>query len=371
MKFTCYQSDLSKALSIVSKAISNRTTIPILKGILLEVDKEGILKLSASDMDLSIEKKIAVNVINEGSIVLSAKLLVDIIRKLPNDQIEIEEKDGNVSIKCVNTEFNIVGQSPDDFPKIGNKVDIDPIRLDKEIVKEMIKKTSFAASIEEAKGVIVGVLLEINEGILSMVALDGFRMAVTREKVDDIDNVKLIISARILNEINKIFIEEEDCRSVNIVLDKQRAIFFLDDVCIVLRIMEGEFIKYKDILPKEYKTRLKINRIDMISCLERASLLAREGRNNLIRLLIENEIITINSQSEGGNVKEEVYVDKEGEDLEIGFNVKYLMEVFKVITDEELVMEFSTNISPCLIKPLEGDSFEYLILPVRISTRSF
>lgn len=371
MKFTCKQQDLLKALNIVSKAISNRTTIPILKGFLMEASSGGTLKLTASDMDLSIEKSIPITVEEEGSIVVSAKLFMDIVRKLPNGEIEFETRNSQVAIKCLTSEFNIVGQGSDEFPSIGSSEDKSGIVLDKELLKDMIKRTAFAASIEEAKGIIVGVLIEMNESEMSMVALDGFRMAVTREKVENKESIRLIIAARILNEINKIFNEEDEAKEVEIIMDEKKAIFLLEETRIVLRIMEGEFIKYKDILPKEHQCRLKINRGEMIDCLERASLLAKEGRNNLIRLAISEDRIIITSQSEEGNVREEVFIEKEGTDLEIGFNAKYLLEVFKVISHEEVVMEMNTNISPCIIKPLEGNEFEYLILPVRISVRTF
>lgn len=370
MEFTCNQYDLSKALNIVSKAISNRTTLPLLKGILLETTSNRFLKLTASDMDMSIEKSIPVQIIKEGSTVVSAKLFSDIIKKLPNDEIKIKNEESVVTIKCLSSEFNIVGQEADDFPKIGEITRDNVIKLNKNIIGNMIRKTSFAASPEEAKGIIVGVLIEIMDGNLSMVALDGFRMAIARESISNRERVKLIIAARILNEINKIFAEEDD-NEVEIILEDQKAVFILNDTYIVLRIMEGEFIKYNEILPKEHQTVLKINRSEIIDCLERASLLAREKRNNLIRLVISDENLTISSQSDEGQLREEMIVEKEGSDLEIGFNVKYLLEVFKATDDEQIIMEFNTNISPCIVKPLEGDEYEYLILPVRISASIF
>jgi DNA polymerase-3 subunit beta len=372
MKFSCNQQILSKALNTVSKAVSSRTTIPILKGILLEASSDGNLKLAASDLDLSIEKTVAVNVLEEGSIVVSAKLFIDIIRKLPNEEVEVEESEGSVTIRCLASEFTIVGQPADEFPNIGEIKEETGIRIDKEILKEMIRRTSYAASIEEAKGIIVGVLLEMDEEGMTMVALDGFRMAVTRESMENAQKMKIIIAARILNEVNRVFSEDENIKEVDMIIDEKKAVFLMEGARIVLRIMEGEFVKYKDILPKEYQSRLKVNRGEMIDCLERASLLAKEGKNNLVKLSIVRDKILISSRSEEGNVKEELFVEKEGNDLEIGFNAKYLLDALKVIDDEEVVMEFNTNVSPCLIKPLEGNRwYEYLILPVRISPKAF
>lgn len=369
MKFSCSQQALSKALNTVSKAVTSRTTIPILKGILLEADSDNTLILSASDLDLSIEKKIEVIVEDPGSVVVSAKLFSDIIRKLPNEEVQIEEmENNNIVIKCLASEFTIVGQPADEFPNIG-EINLDQkLSLDKDILKEMIKKTSFAASIDESKGIIVGVLIEMEEESLNMVALDGFRMAIARKAVKNEESKRIIIAARILNEINKIISENEDSEEIYLILDEKKAVFLLDETKIVLRLLEGDFIKYNDILPKEYKCRLIVNRNEMMNSIERASLLAKEGKNNLIKLSIFRDKIIITSRSEEGNVKEEVFVEKEGVDLDIGFNSKYILDVLKAVSDENVVMEFNTSVSPCLIKPVKGREYEYLVLPVRIST---
>jgi len=369
MKFSCNQQILSKALNTVSKAVTSRTTIPILKGILLEVNSENTLTLSASDLDLSIEKRIEVSSEEEGSVVVSARLFSDIIRKLPNEEIQIEEMENNtIVIKCLASEFTIVGQPADEFPNIGEINEEKKLSLEKDILKEMIKKTSFAASIDESKGIIVGVLIEMEEEYLNMVALDGFRMAITREKMKNEEKKKIIIAARILNEINKIISENEDSKEIYFILDEKKAVFLLDGTKIVLRLLEGDFIKYNDILPKEHKSRVIVNRNELLNSIERASLLAKEGKNNLIKLSIFRDKIIITSRSEEGNVKEEVFIEKDGTDLEIGFNSKYILDVLKAVNDERIVMEFNTGVSPCLIKPLEGRKFEYLVLPVRISS---
>ena len=369
MKFSCSQQNLSKALNTVSKAVTSRTTIPILKGILLEVNQDNTLTLSASDLDLSIEKKIDISAQQPGSVVVSAKLFSDIIRKLPNEEVQIEElENSTIVIQCLSSEFTIVGQPADEFPNIGEIKEEQKLSLDKDILKEMIKKTSFAASIDESKGIIVGVLIEMEEVSLNMIALDGFRMAIAREAMKNEEKKKIIISARILNEISKIISENEESNELFFILDEKKAVFLLDGTKIVLRLLEGDFIKYGDILPKEHKCRVTADRAELLNSIERASLLAKEGKNNLIKLSIFRDKVIITSRSEEGNVKEEVFVEKDGVDLDIGFNSKYLLDVLKVIGDESIVMEFNTSVSPCLIKPVEGNAYEYLVLPVRIST---
>lgn len=368
MKFSCNQQALSKALNIVSKAVTSRTTIPILKGIRLVVEN-NILKLSASDLDLSIETQLEIKAEDEGSVVVSAKLFSDIIRKLPNEDIQITQEDDNkIIIECLSSEFTIVGQPADEFPSISAINEEKKLSIEKDILKDMIKKTSFSASIDESKGIIVGVMVEMEEESLNMVALDGFRMAITRKAMNNAERKKIIISARILNEINKIMIENEDDQNVDVILEDKKALFLIGETKIALRLLEGDFIKYKDILPKENQCKIIINRVELLNSIERASLLAKEGKNNLIKMSIFRDKLIITSRSEEGTVKEEVFIDKDGTDLDIGFNSKYILDVLKVVTDEELIMEFNTSVSPCLIKPVEGNAYEYLVLPVRISS---
>ena len=361
MKFTCSQQSLSKALNTVSKAVTTRTTIPILKGILLKTSADGTLTLSASDLDLSIEKKIDVNVEQEGSVVVLSKLFSDIIRKLPNEQILIEEKDNNtIMIKTNSSEFTIVGLPADEFPNINDVTNnSNVLSFDKEIFKDMVKKTSFAASIDEAKGIIVGVLMEIEPDYINMVALDGFRMAVAREEMKNAESKNIIISSKIINEVNKIVSETDPEGDINIMLSDKKAVILVDNTKVIIRLMDGEFIKYKDILPKVNKTKVEIGRAVLLESIERASLLAKEGKNNLM---------TITSKSEEGNVKEEIIMEKTGDDLEIGFNSKYVIDVLKAVDDEQIMMEFNTSTTPCLVKPLTGNRYEYLILPVRIAS---
>lgn len=368
MKFSCSQSTLIKALNVVSKAVTSRTTIPILKGILINVDEEGIITMSASDLDISIENKFEVVDYEPGEIVVQAKLFSDIIRKLPSDIIYIEENDGNLIIRCSSSEFNIIGSPSDEFPKINLQEDGEKITFDKEVLKEMIRKTTFAASIDESRGVITGVLLEMKEDSLNMVALDGFRMAVAREHINNGREQNIIIPARTFNEVQKIISETEtDSDDIELILNDKRAVFIIGNIKVVIRLLDGEYVRYNDILPKESQLRIVMNRTDLMDAIERASLFAKVGKNNLIKLNIMDNEMEITSKSEEGNVRENVYISKEGKDLVIGFNSKYLLDSLKAIEDENIAMLFNTPISPCLIRPIQGDEYEYLVLPVRIT----
>lgn len=369
MKFKCSQNVLTKALNIVSKAVTSRTTMPILKGILLEVSENGILKMSASDLDITIEETIQVEETEPGSVVVQSKLFGDIIRKLPNADVTVELADGNVMIQCMHSNFSIIGISSDEFPNIKDiEGENESITFNKSILKDMIRKTSFAASIDESKGVITGILIELLSDGINMIAIDGYRMAITREAMVNLKEKNVIISAKIMNEISKILSDASDeDQDVKMLLNDKKAIFMIGSVKIVLRLLEGEFIKYKDVLPKDNRIKVKVNRTDLMESIERASLLSKEGKNNLIKLSVKDTIITITSKSEEGNVREDVIITKEGEDIEIGFNAKYILDVLKSIDDDEVYMYFNTPITPCLVEPIEGEAFEYLILPVRIT----
>ena len=365
MKFVCTQLSLVKALSTVDKAVSTRTTIPVLKGILLNV-KDNRLYLTASDLDLSIETSIEVQSEIEGSVVVNAKLFEDIIRKLPSAIVKFEEVNGKLLISCLGSEFNIVTMSADEFPSIGMVNELNKVIINNDTLKELIKRTSFAASIDEKKGTLTGCLMKFENSNLEIAALDGFRMAISKEAISDKSNRTVIVPARILIEVSKI-LSESNSNEVSLILDEKKAEIFSDETRVVIRLLEGEFIKYKDIIPKEYKTRVIISSKEMQDAIERASLLAKEGKNNLIKLEIADGNIEITSRSEEGNVKENVSAEIEGENITIGFNSKYLLDVLKVVPDDEVAIEMTSAVSACLIKPVSGDNYLYLVLPVRIS----
>ena len=289
-------------------------------------------------------------------------------QKLPNEDILIScDESGTVLIKTSFSEFNVVSFPTDEFPEIGNKEEgSESITLDRDIFREMIRKTAFAASVDESKGVLTGILTEIDEEFIKMVSLDGFRLALVKENMKSASSNKFIIAAKVMNEISKIISEDEDDSDINILLGEKREVINVGSNEIIIRRMEGEFIKYNDILPTENTTKVTVSKEMLLESIERASLLSREGKNNLIKMIIKNDLMTITSRSEEGNVKEEIIVEKTGNDLEIGFNSKFVLDVLKVIDDEQISLNFKTGVSPCVVKPVDGDQYEYLILPVRI-----
>jgi DNA polymerase-3 subunit beta len=370
MKFVCSQEKLVKSLNIVTKAVSSRTTLPILKGLLIKAnEEEGKIKLSASDLEISIETSLEGEIEEGGSVVLSAKLFSEIIRKLPSEKVSVEIKEGEVAeIKSGNAEFVLQGIDAEEFPKIESGEEESSFSLDREMLRDMIKSTAFAASIEESRGIITGVLLEIKRTSVSMVALDGYRMAVAKEEVTGTEEKNIVISARVLQEIGKLLSEETDEESVIINTEEKKAAFLLKNTKIICRVLEGEFIKYYDILPKDSKTHIVIDRNYLLESVERASIIVREGKNSFIRFSMAEEELIISSRADEGTIKDSIPVHIEGDGLDIGFNARFIGDTLKAIKDEKVKIEFNTSISPCVVKPVEGDAYAYLILPVRLST---
>ncbi len=366
MRFTCTQLALVKAINTVSKAVSSRTTIPILKGILLEV-KDGRLTLSTSDLDLSIQTSIDVQSSEEGKAVVLSRLFGEIVRKLPNSLITVSTEDEKLNIQCLGSNFNIITLAADEFPVIGAVEAKDFIEINKEDLCGLIKKTVFAASIDEKKGILTGTLLNFEGSNLELVALDGFRMAVAKNTVNSTLNRRIIVPARILSEINKILSEDEGSDQVSMAIEDKKIEILTEDTRVIARLLEGEFIKYREIIPSSCNTSVIVGREEILNSIERASLLAKEGKNNLIKIKIGNDSLDIESRSEEGYVNEKVGADVQGENMMIGFNSKYLLDVLKVLGDEEIVMELGSSLSACLIKPVEGNGYTYLVLPVRIT----
>ena len=365
MKVIVEQKDLANCINIVQKGISAKSTLPILSGILLEV-RNGKLILTGTDLEIGIESSIDCQVIEEGSIVITSRIFGDMIRKLPNLPVEIEVKeDNNVSINCGNSKFKIIGQPALEYPQLPELIDEISFNIPKDLLKNMIKQVIFATAQDETRPVLTGALLEVNNNNATLVALDGYRLAVKKISIDCPNEVKVVIPSKTLNELSKIL--EDDDSDVTIMFTNSHIIFDLGDTVLLSRLIEGQFLNYKDIIRNEYKSKIKVKTKDIQQSIERASLLAREGKNNLVKLDISDDNLIISSNSEIGNIHEEVNIELEGGDIQIAFNSKYILDGIRVLECEDIEMHFVSNISPCIIKPLEDESYTYLILPVRLA----
>ncbi len=366
MKLICNQKLLASKVGICQKAISSKTTIELLKGILLST-KNDTLKLTGYDLEIGIETFTQAEVIEEGEVVVNARLFGDIIRKLPDTFVEIEtDKDNNVYINCANSRFKIKGDSAQEFPKLPNVQEEDLYNISQDLLKHMIKQTVFAISQDQTKPVLMGELLEILDGNISLVAIDGYRLAVKSCPIDNTSNSsKVIIPGKALSDVNSLLSTEEEVR---IGFDDKNAIFILDDTKVITRLLDGEFIDYKKLLPREYNSKIKLKTKELLNSVERAALLSQAEKNNLIKLSIRDSVLAITSNTDKGDVYEEVTLELEGDYLDIAFNSRYFLEGLKNIDSEEIYIEFTTNVNPCIIRPADETKYTYLLLPVRIAS---
>lgn len=366
MKIRINQNELNKSINIVQKAVSSRTPLPILSGILIEA-KNNMLIMTATDLDLGIKTYSPCDIEEEGSIVVQSRLIGDFVRKLPsNSYVNIETmENNNMEIKCLNSEINILGNSAAEYPDNTFDNEGNSFSLKSESLKNLIKYTYFAAAQENIKPIFTGCLIEIKNNICTFVALDGYRMAVKKEKIDFGGEVSVVVPSKTMLEILRII--EENKGETEIVISESHISFKVDNTIIISNLLDGKFIDYEGIIKDNYVTRVDVSTSEIRESVERASLLAKDDKNNLIILDIKENNMQINSASEYGNVEENVAVEKEGEDIKIGFNSKYLLDFLKVIENEKIKLNLIGKNNPCFINEDGKEDYIYMVLPVRIS----
>lgn len=367
MRFACAASDLQNALMVVTKALASKSTLPVLEGVLVEANDEG-LRLTCSDSSITIITELPAMVEDTGRIVLPGRLFTEVVRKMPSGEIHAEMKNGSViTLKCLGSRTSITGMDAAQFPQLPMVDSDDELVLPQPMLKDMIQRTSFAIAAEDTRQVLTGCLLDVTGGEVRMVALDGYRLAMRTARVSDV-NMKLtaIVPGKSLSELGKLLSDDEDSR-LTICADKNMMYVNLPSTQIYMRLIDGEFIDYRRILPAGWKSRITVDCGQLKACVDRASLMAREGKNNLIKLEISGDDLAITSNSEIGDVHEQLEVEHEGDDLLIAFNVKYVIDAVRAIDDEQVVLRFNSGVAPCVIAPTEGDSYLYLVLPVRIN----
>ena len=364
MKIICNQKLLANKIGISQKAINGKTTLELLKGILLSA-KDGQLKLTGYDLEIGIETYTQAEVIEEGEIVVNARLFGDIIRKLPDSFVEIEtDAENNVYINCLNSRFKIKGDSAKEYPRLPEVNEEDLYNIPQDLLKNMIKGTSFAIAQDEARPILQGILFEVKDKELNLVALDGYRLAVRSELLDAYDNIEVVIPGKTLNEVSKILEDNGDI--IKITFTNNHILFNINSTKIISRLLDGKFVNYISLLPQEYKLLVNVKRQELQQGIERASLMAKEGNSNLVRLDVQEDILVITSNSQLGKVREEVNINLRGEGIQIAFNSRYLLDVLKSMEEEEIVIELTSSVSPCVIKGKNSNNAKYLVLPVRL-----
>jgi len=364
MKLICEGLDLSDAVLKVIKATANRTTNPILEGIKIKASQDS-LTLTATDLEISIEKTIPADVKIEGEIVVPGKFFADFIKKLSNEQIELTLTDRNsLKIKYTDSEGFIQCMNANEFPEIKNLVDPETIVINKADLRDLINKTIFSVAIDDARPILKGCLFEISKNSITSVALDGYRLALAKKELKSTTaEFSCIVPARTLSEIAKILEGDDD--DVEVLIQKNYMLVNVNNTKVITRLLDGEFINYKQVIPQNTTSTIVINKKQLEFGLERASLLSRMDKNNLVKFDVRDKLLTLSSQSDIGNVTENITISLEGKDIAIAFNARYMNECMRNIDDEFIKINFTSNIAPCTITSTDKDEYLYLILPVK------
>ena len=366
MKLICSKSNLLHGVNIVSKAVPTRTTMAILECILIDASANEI-KLTANDMELGIETKIEGEIAERGVIALDAKIFSEIVRKLPDSDVVIEtDASFKTTITCEKAKFNIVGKSGDDFSYIPYIERNEAITLSQFTLKEVIRQTIFSIADNDNNKLMTGELFEIEENHLKVVSLDGHRISIRNiELKNNYEHKKVVVPGKTLQEVSKILpgSAEED---VNMFLTDNHIVFEFDDTTVVSRLIEGEYFKIEQMLSSDYETKVKINKRELLDCIDRATLLVKEGDKKPIIMNVTDGNMELKINSFIGSMNEDIDIVKDGKDILIGFNPKFFIDALRVIDEEEVSLYMVNPKAPCFIKDDEG-KFIYMILPVNFN----
>ena len=369
MKIVCEKEKILKAINSVTKAVASKTTMPILEGILIQTnDKE--VKLTTYDLEIGIEYIIDADVLEQGATVVNAIMFSEIIRKLPDTEINISLNEKNLLvIECEGSLYKLATMNPEEFPELPQINVENSIDIEQNVLKEMIRKTIFAVSNEENRPIFTGCLFEIKNNKLNVVAVDGFRLAWKSKFLQNSSNdFTAVIPGRTLNEVNKIILDSFD--NIKIGVAKNQALFEMENCKLVTRLLDGEFLNYASVIPENWETRVRVNKNTLQNCFERISLISASSiekeKKYPVKVSVDIGKVTISCTNQTGDAKEEMYVSTEGQNLEAGFNPKYFLDALRAIDDEEIFVDFGTSISPCIIRPVDDGDYIYMILPIRL-----
>ena len=369
MKVICEKEKILKGINSVINGVASKTTMPVLEGILIQTN-DNELKLTSYDLEIGIEYVLEAKIEEQGNTVVNATMFSEIIKRLPATEIKITLNENNLlEIECEGSLYKLATMNPDEFPELP-KINVDnSIEIEQTVLKNMIRKTIFSVSTEENRPIFTGCLFEVEENKLNVVAVDGYRLAIKSKNIDKVtNNFSSVIPGKTLNEVNKIISDSFDY--VKIGISRNQALFEMENCKIVTRLLDGEFLKYSNTIPKTWETRVKVNKNNIQNCFERILLISSSSiekeKKYPVKINIEIGKVTISCANQTGDAKEEIYVETEGKELEIGFNPRFFLDALKAIDDEEVYIEFGTNRSPCIIKPVEDGDYIYMILPIKM-----
>ena len=369
MKLVCSKSNLLNGVQIVSKAVPNKTTMSILECILIDATRNEI-KLTANDMELGIVTIIEGEILEKGQVALDAKILLDIVRKLPDNDVTIETNSSfKTNITCEKAKFTIIGKSGEDFSYLPSIERIDSILISHFTLKEVVRQTIFSIADNDNNKLMTGELFEINGNELKVVSLDGHRISIRKIQLkESYPSRKVVVPGKTLSEISKILNGDNESE-VLIFFSKNHILFEFDNTVVVSRLIEGEYFRIEQMLSSDYETKVTINRREFLDNIDRASILIRENDKKPIILNVTDSVMQMKINSSFGAMNSEAAIRKTGKDIMIGFNPKFLMDALRIIDDEEIDLYMMNPKSPCFIKD-SGESYIYLILPVNFNAAS-
>ena len=367
MKLVCSKSSLLSGVQIVSKAVPSKTTMSILECILIDASR-GIITLTANDMELGIETVIEGNILEKGIIALDAKIFLEIVRKLPDSDITIEtDSNYKTTITCEKSKFNIIGKSGDDFSYLPAVEKDENISISQFTLKEVVRQTIFSISDNDNNKLMTGELFDIKGNELKVVSLDGHRISIRKiELKQEYSPKKVVVPGKTLNEVSKILSGDAD-KDVNIFFTPKHIVFEFDNTTVVSRLIEGEYFRIEQMLSNDYETKMVVNKKEFLSCIDRATLLVKEGDKKPIIMNIKDSNMEMKINSIVGSMNEDIDIEKQGKDIMIGFNPKFLIDALRVIDDENVTLYMMNPKAPCFIRNDE-QSYIYLILPVNFTT---
>lgn len=366
MKIRCKRTELISAVSGVSRAVSTKSAIPSIEGILFKAESDSVV-LTGYDLEIGITTNIPATVDEMGEIVINARLLFDMIRKVSGEDVVIETDDrSHVSLSCGITKFDFSGIAAADFPELPSPDTETSLSLIGNDLKEMIERTLFAVAQDNQKPVHTGTKFFLETNKLTLVSVDGYRLAVCHKSIINTEEKSFVVPAKTLSEVSRLIGDSED--EVYVSMAKRYAVFTLKGYTIVTRLLEGDFLDYTRAIPEGYKTRVKIDVGELFDAVERTSLIITDRFRSPVRLKFENNTVIISCTTTLGSAYDELNASIEGNDVEIGFNNRYILDALRHCGASEVYLEISESTSPMKIVPLEGDEFLFLVLPVRIKS---
>ena len=369
MKIQCNTTLLSEICTTVQRAVAQKSTLPSIEGIYLEA-RNSHLVLSGYDLEMGISTSLECRVEEEGSAVLNARLLCDILRRLPNEKLTLEVDSHNLCrINSGATEFSLIGIPADDYPELPSVSGGSVLTINQAVLREMIRQTIFAVASNDSKIVHKGIKFEIESNNLRLVAVDGFRLAIRNEKIDyNGEPISFVVPSKTLTEIMRLASEDGESLTVNV--GKKIIVFEIGSYSLVSRLLEGEFLKYQSTIPVNCTTTARINLRQFTESIERASLIITNKLKSPVRCVFDEGSIAISSSTSLGAASDRIAASVTGQRVEIGFNNMYLLDALKVCDGDEINIELNSPVSPIVIKPLQGDSYLFLILPVRLRSEN-